>query len=69
MSTRATRARRTRSSFKKQNGTMLTLAPKFHRRTRNGETTIEEHRRPSGGYGYFNNKCMCKSCRGSKGVF
>ena len=48
---------------------MLTLAPKFNVRTRNGETTIEELRRPSGGYGYFNNKCMCKSCRGSKGVF
>ena len=66
MSTRATRARRTRSSFKKQNGTMLTLAPKFHRRTRNGETTIEVRRRPSGGYGYFNNGCMCKSCRGGR---
>ena len=66
MSKRATRARRSRSTFKKQNGTMLTLAPKFNDRTRNGETTIEEHRRPSGGYGYFNNKCRCKSCRGGR---
>lgn len=66
---RATRAKRTRSTFKETSGTMLKLEPKFHVRTRNGETTIEERRRPSGGYGYFNNKCMCKSCRGSKGVF
>ena len=64
MSKRATRARRSRSTFKKQNGTMLTLAPKFHVRTRGFETTVEEYRRPSGGYGYLNNKCGCKRCRG-----
>ena len=64
MSKRATRARRNRPTFKKQNGTMLTLAQKFHVRTRGLETTVEEYRRPSGGYGYLNNKCGCKSCRG-----
>ncbi len=63
---RATRAKRTRSTFKKSSGTLLSLQPKFNVRTRNGETTIEEHRRPSGGHGYFNNKCMCKSCRGGR---
>lgn len=66
---RATRAHRTRSTFKKQSGTMLTLSPKFNVRTRNGETTVEEHRRPSGGYGYLNNRCGCKSCKRSKGAF
>lgn len=66
---RATRAKRTRSTFKKSSGTMLVLAPKFHVRTRNGETTVEEHRRPSGGYGYLINKCGCKSCKRSRGAF
>mgnify|MGYP000436259958 CR=1 FL=1 len=63
---RATRAKRTRSTFKKSSGTLLSLQPKFNIRTSDKETTVEEHRRPSGGYGYFNNKCMCKSCRGGR---
>ena len=63
---RAKRAHRTRSTCKKQNGTQLTLQPKFNVRTRNGETTIDERRRPSGGYGYLNNQCMCRNCRGGR---
>ena len=54
MPMRATRASRPRSNFKV--------------RTRNNETTIEETRKPSGGYGYMNNRCACKSCRGG-GLF
>ena len=68
MPTRATRARRPRSNFKKSSGTMLKMERRFKVRTRNNETTIEETRKPSGGYGYMNNRCACKSCKGG-GLF
>lgn len=60
-----TSPRRKRSTFKKQAGSYVTLKPRFQLHTKpNGESEIVEKRRRSGGLGYLNNRCTCRSCKG-----
>lgn len=64
-----TSPRRTRSSFKKQNGTFTTMRTTINLRRKDGVTEFEERRRRGGGLGYLHNDCPCRSCKGSRGAF